>query len=373
MSRPVPAAAGEPAPRVIRLLSVAGSCRSTLAALGCADTRSLIALVQDAVGDRFRVTASARQVEAAENDRRGGRQDDAGRAREIERTFADDRVAAAVALRGGAWLTRILPRIDFNVLNHRRAPLALFGFSELTPLLNIAAACPSVFAYHDLCPAFLLPGMTDYARRHVRSLLGPARDSDEAESFAQSWAKGRFRESFAKFFRDVASIIEGRGSARRVTGRWVRNRPRPTVRRRTVTLVGGNLTTLVTLLTSPYAAALRPDGRWLLLEDIRETPDRVDRLLSHLSLSGWLARYDGIVLGRFRDRSGDITRAVLACLECHLGRARPPIVLVGKVGHVWPIAPLPLGRPFAWRITAATGDRTTVVADIPWPHHRVNR
>ncbi len=399
---------------IIHLLSVASSCRTTVRDLGCGDAQGLIDLVQEAVGDGYRVTGSAAQIEAIEDDGRGGRQDDAARARRIERTLADDRIVAAVALRGGAWLTRILPRIDFDVLKRRGRPLALFGFSELTPLLNIAAGYDTVYAYHDLCPGYLLEALTDHARRNHKRLRRtaapgatggpgttgglpasvsptPSHCRAAVEAFAKRWAKRLFPEEFTAFFRDVTAIIEGRGSGRKITGRRIEapRRMNPTARagRRmnpaaragavqdgadhAVTVVGGNLTTLVTLLSSTYARALHPDGRWLLMEDIHETPDRVDRLLSHLSLSGWLGRYEGILLGQFRDGRGDRTRAVLACLEKHLGRTRPPIVVTRNIGHVWPVSPLILGRPFAWQDARDRRGGVKVTARIPWADLRI--
>ncbi len=354
---------------VIRLLSIASSCKTTLSSLGCDGTNELIALVQQAVGDSYRVAASAAQIEVNEDDCHAGRRDDTARAREIERTLADNCVAAAVALRGGAWLTRILPRIDFDVLKRRRKPIALFGFSELSPLLNIAAQYDKVVAYHDLCPAYLLQGMTDYARRNVATLHdGSDLDQNGVLAFARGWAAGNFRAKFEAFFKDAVAMIEGRASARVITGRWINTKPKHT---NPITVVGGNLTTIVTLTGTPYADALRPDGKWLLIEDVRETPDRVDRLLCHLSLSGWLQRYQGILLGQFHDRGSDCTQAVLECVEQHLGRARRPIVITTDVGHTWPISPVPLGRQFAWRTTRVRKHDALVTAQMPWAAWRI--
>lgn len=353
---------------IIHLLSVAATCEDMLPALDCANTRALIALIQEAVGDAYRVTATASQIEAVEDEDRGGRIDDEARAREIQKMFANDDIVAGVALRGGAWLTRILPRIDFDVLAKRHRPLALFGFSELTPLLNIAAMYPKVVAYHDLCPGYLIHGMTHYARQHIAK-LAPGRQFDAvaADAFARGWAAGGFRTEFTRFFEDVVRIIDGRGSTRTLTAEFVRGKPKTG---QTITVVGGNLTALITLLGSPFADALQPKGRWLLIEDVRETPARVDRMLSHLSLPGWLQRYEGILLGDFHDRAGDRTDAVLACLDRHLGKMRPPLLVTHDVGHVWPISPLPIGRPFELVPEPHLRASARVTARIPWSRWR---
>ena len=154
---------------------------------------------------------------------------------------------------------------------------------------------------------------------------------------------------------------------RTLTGEFIRGK---STAGGTITVVGGNLTTLIALLGSPYANALHPKGRWLLIEDVRETPARIDRMLSHLSLPGWLQRYEGIILGDFHDRAGDRTAAVLSCLDRHLGKARPPLLVTRDVGHVWPISPLPIGRPF--ELIPAPDRRASagVVARIPWSRWR---
>lgn len=338
-------------------------------ALGCHDASELIAKVQDSVGDRYLVTGSQSQIEASEDHRRGGRTDDTARAREIEETFADSNVVAAIALRGGAWLTRILPLIDFDILGRRTKKLAIFGFSEITPLINIAAQYENVCAYHDLCPGYLLTGLSDYARRNYHRIKLAATDSHEKfEAFVKKWAADRVHSEFDDFFKDAVSIIEGRGSKRPLTGQWLRGE---SPFNREAKIVGGNLTTLVALVGSRFASALEPAGRWLLIEDVRETPDRVDRLLSHLSLAGWLTQYQGILLGRFNDAHEDHTAAVIECLEHHLGRTQLPVVVTGDVGHVWPMSPVPLGRAIRWQPSGTPSQSRQVLASVDWHDLRI--
>ena len=99
--------------RRIHITAVGGSAVGVVAKLGVEGVKGLVALAQGRVGDRFRVTASARMIFAKEAPHEGGRSDDAARAREIETLLADDGVAALVTIRGGAWFTRILNEIDF--------------------------------------------------------------------------------------------------------------------------------------------------------------------------------------------------------------------------------------------------------------------
>ena len=133
----------------------------------------------------------------------------------------------------------------------------------------------------------------------------------------------------------------------------------------------GNLTTAVALVGSRFSSALEPTGRWLLIEDVRETPDRVDRLLSHLSLAGWLTQYQGILLGRFNDVHEDYTAAVIECLKRHIGQAHITVVITADVGHVWPISPVPIGRAIRWQPTGTSPESRQVIAQVGWYGLRV--
>ena len=62
-------------------------------------------------------------------------------------------------------------------------------------------------------------------------------------------------------------------------------------------VVGGNLSVLTRLVGSPWMPALT--GKILFCEDVGERPYRLDRMLTHLRLSGALAGLAGILLGDF--------------------------------------------------------------------------
>ena len=332
---------------VIYLAAPASPCRRMLEALGCGGTAELRALVQGAVGADYRVEGEARFIEADEQDRDAGRSDDADRAAALQQQLADEQTVALVTLRGGAWLTRVLPRIDFSVLRRRRRRLALFGFSELTTLLNIAAEYPQAFCVHDLGPGFIRAGLRDAGRL-----------TDEE-------VDRRFREEFAAFFRDVRDILEGRGSCRRVTGTLVAGvLERPCEAR----FIGGNLAVFTTLLGTPYQRAVDPAGRWLVLEDINESPERIDRRLAHLKLAGFFERCAGLLIGDFHDQEGDCAAAVEHLLLYHLPPGRNlPVLRTRDVGHIWPLAPLPLNVPIRLETDGGPERAARVQFHVAWP------
>jgi muramoyltetrapeptide carboxypeptidase len=106
-------------------------------------------------------------------------------------------------------------------------------------------------------------------------------------------------------------------------------------------LVGGCLSLLVATLGTPWAPRL--DGAILLLEEVGEPSYRIDRMLTHLALSGSLAGVRGVVLGEFEGvdvRDGGYLRAIERVARVVPGR----VVLGGApIGHVGPNRTVPLG------------------------------
>jgi len=294
----------------------------------------LIDIVQEVVGSNYEATGNADIIEAGEDELAGGRSDDRTRADDLQQALHDDKVAAIVQLRGGAWFSRVLPHIDFSALSQRTQRVAVFGFSELTTLVNIVGTYPQALGIYDMGPAFLTYGLKRYATQTIKSVTD-ARGSE--------WARRQLRPEFDAFFRDLVSIIEGSGSQRPLTARLLRGQlPANT----SASFVGGNLTVLSTLIGSPYDASVRPQGQWLMLEDFNDKLERIDRFLSHLTLAGYWDDCQGLLLGDFHRGYEDIQPAVLELLNHHMPRSPAlPILASADVGHVWPMAPLPLHLP----------------------------
>ncbi len=308
--------------------------------MGCASPAAFIARVQGTFGDRFTVTACETLLAALENEQSGGRSDDALRAADIEVALSDDEVKAIVAIRGGAWFTRILPRINFNVLDHRHNPVMVIGFSELTTLVNIVASRTQGRGILDMGPAFLTYGLKRYAEIMLGLNPGPS---------SEAWMRNELLLRFDEYFADVLSMIEGRGTVRKLvcqSAAMKRNGFGRLPDEFTATFVGGNLCVLSTMLGSPYREAVDPSGRWIVIEDLNEKPERIDRFLAHLTLAGFWERCEGILIGDFHRKEQVLTPAVVTLLAYHLPRCRKiPVLTTNAVGHIWPMAPLRLNEP----------------------------
>jgi muramoyltetrapeptide carboxypeptidase len=336
----------------IHLISPAGPCRPFFGPIGVRSGAELVALVQEAIGPSYQVSGNELILDAVEDESRGGRSDDRLRAEDLQLALADSNVVAIVALRGGAWFTRILPLIDFAVLDRRERRIAVFGFSELTPLVNIVGAHPRGLGIYDMGPAFLTYGM----KRFAATRLQPA---DLAGVTPEEWMLQRLRDEFFTFFRQVTSLIEGGGGVGPLTARHIQGElPRSGEMR----FVGGNLTVFSTLIGSRYPECISPKDRWLVLEDFNDKPERFDRFLAHLTLAGYWDDCEGVLLGDFHEGQRDLSETVLAILSYHLPRNRPlPILVTSQVGHIWPMTPLPLHIPGTLEVI----DESSV--SIRWP------
>lgn len=218
----------------------------------------------------------------------------------FHRLAARSDIAAIVFARGGSGLAALLPRLDWELL--ARHPRAYVGYSDLTPFLLAVTRKLGFASFHGpMVAADLARGLTP----------------EEERSFLGALA-GDF------------SIP--------VPGRTLRGGPPVTG-----PLMGGCLSLLTGTLGTPWALDSR--RAILLLEDVGEPMYRLDRMLTHLRLSGKLASIRGLVCGHLAPLDQD--RPELPPwpeqLVGALGSFGGPILAEFPAGHERPNWTLPLG------------------------------
>jgi muramoyltetrapeptide carboxypeptidase len=97
-------------------------------------------------------------------------------------------------------------------------------------------------------------------------------------------------------------------------------------------MIGGNLHTLASLLGTPWEVDLR--GAILILEEIAESPYRIDRLLTQLILAGRCHGVAAIALGRFADCYEGGEDEVIDVLEERLRVLGVPVLYGLPIGHL---------------------------------------
>lgn len=310
------------APDRVHLLAHANHLAPDALRFGLEDVSGYVGFVQRHLPPPLRLTCNPAILNAVEEPWKGGRTDDAARVRDIQQALNDPRTLALVAASGGAYFSRILPHLELNALTRRTTPLWALGFSEMTSLVGWVASYRGGRGLYWLCPNW------------VGSRLHPPEAA---------------RAVLAEFWRTLPRVLAGRVPSDAVhlhfgplVGELVAGRAQSG----RVRLIGGCLSVLAALVGGPLGRRLRPDRRWLVLEDIKESPYRIDRHLAALKLAGWFERLAGLVIGDFHMLHEDTQPAVLELLKYHLPTGRKvPVVVTRSFGHVWPMAPIMLNRP----------------------------
>ncbi|HEY7214886.1 MAG TPA: LD-carboxypeptidase [Thermoanaerobaculia bacterium] len=227
---------------------------------------------------------------------------DAERLAAFHALAADADLRAIFFTRGGHGLLRILPTLDWDLL--RRFPRAYVGYSDLTPFLLEVVRRLGLVAFHGpMVAADLARGLTP---EEEASLLG---------------------------------ALAGRYPAEQPFTRWLREGPA------SGPLLGGCLSLLTATLGTPFAPDL--EGALVFWEDLNEPAYRVDRMLTHLGLSGSLANIAGMIVGHLTDGQRPGTELPDWPTLVHDGVAgfSWPLAWGLESGHVAPNRTLPLGLP----------------------------
>ena len=226
---------------------------------------------------------------------------DEHRLAELKAAIADPEAKAVMMARGGYGLLRLLPFLEPAFL--RANPKPLIGFSDGTALLAYAARA-GVASVHA-------PVVTQLARL-------PAEDRDGLYGLLERPGRGLLLDR-------LESGLPGR-----VAG----------------PLLGGNLEVFSRLVGTPFLPD--PVGAILFLEEIGERPYRIDRLLTHLDLSGIFSVVEAVVVGEFKDcderaDSKLVSPTVAEVLEERLGRLAIPVAFGATIGHGERNSALPYG------------------------------
>jgi len=222
---------------------------------------------------------------------------DEARAAEFTRAWLDPGVTCVLAARGGYGSQRMLDLVDWTALK-AAGPKMFAGSSDVTALhlaVNVHLGLETLFSPMPATTLF-----DAVAAEHLRlSLFEP----------------------------ESVRLIASPTSSPLVTGSA------------TGTLVGGNLALLTAGLGAPEQGSAR--GSIVLLEDVTESPYRIDRMLTQLLRSGWLDGVRGFVLGSWKS-CGD-PEEIRALMLDRLGPLGVPIAWDFGVGHVPASPTIPLG------------------------------
>ena len=183
--------------------------------------------------------------------------------------FGDDAVDAIWCVRGGYGASRLLPALDYALM--QRKPKALIGFSDITALHLAIQRHAGLVTFHG---PVAWRALTPYTLGQLKRVLW-APEAPARLAAPPPFAAGEGRVDWDN---RVTTLVPGRARGR---------------------LLGGNLCLLAHLCGTPYFPDLR--GAILFLEDVEEAYYRIDRFLTQLWLAGALDGVAGVAFGKFTD------------------------------------------------------------------------
>jgi muramoyltetrapeptide carboxypeptidase len=249
---------------------------------------------------------------------------DRERAADVMQMFSDKKVNGIICLRGGYGCSRILDRLDYEVI--QRNPKILSGYSDITSLHNVLSAKAKLISIH----APMLNG----------ALADPKVPEFTKKSFFRTVTEAKPAGSICADYPGKTVSILRRGEAEGV-------------------LVGGNLSLICASLGTPYAPSFK--GKILFFEDISEKPYRLDRMITQLLNAGVFDQVAGVAIGvnaecddTSANPSGEYRQSGADVVKERLAPVRVPIVTGLPFGHVDLNATIPIG--VRARLDAKRGD-----------------
>jgi len=265
----------------IRIVSPAGSIKSKVIDMGAETLRSWghkVSIGVHAKGSYGRFAATPEE-----------------RAQDIIDALQDSDVDVIYASRGGYGCMQILDKLPIDLIKDANKPIV--GYSDITALHALwqKAGVPSMHAH---MMKHLGEEPTHPTTRTIKELL-------EYYSVHKTWPT-KHNLLFLKKSTLFVAPYQG----------WSDEDPNPEKTKvlleelylGQIKMVGGNFAVLTGLHGTPYD--FEYDGKLLFIEDISESPYKIDRMLQQLKLMGVLGRIKGLVCGQFTGCDEDPTMPI---------------------------------------------------------------
>lgn len=228
---------------------------------------------------------------------------DEERIADLENAFLDDEVKAIICLKGGYGASRIVDKINYQII--KKNPKIFIGFSDITVLLNSFYQKAMLPTIHGQLGIYL--GRSDLDQESLNDFI----------TLLQEPFKGRvMRHSTIK------TICGGEAQG---------------------VLVGGNLSLICNLIGTPYDIDFT--NKIIFIEEVDEEPYRIDRMFSQLRLSGKLNVARGFIFGHFTNCSSEHQeyQQVNELISEYFLKLQKPTIINFPSGHDFPFYNLPIG------------------------------
>ncbi len=229
--------------------------------------------------------------------------------KQIHTAFLNGKVGVILAQRGGYSSMKLLPHLDFNLIQSH--PKIFAGYSDLSALLNAISERTGLITLHSP----MVINFSEPSPFTIRSFLNAVNGFPHKNLFAGA----------------PVSVYRS-GNARG-------------------TLKGGNLATLTALMGTEWE--IDTPGSILFLEDVDEKLYKVDRNLTQWILAGKLRKVRGLILGEFRGlKNQEIYKILSQQMKMDF-----PLVHCPYIGHGKNKITLPVGA----RVELSTSKKSLTI------------
>lgn len=229
------------------------------------------------------------------------------RANDINEMFKNKNIKGIFSLRGGYGSARLLDLLDFKMI--KKNPKVFVGYSDITALhIALNQKCNLITYHGPMISTELIKGLDEYSNYYYEqnifntTVLGPIKNPTDM---------------------NVDILCEGYAEGK---------------------LIGGNLSVICSTIGTKYE--INTKNKILFIEEVSESPYKIDRMLLQLHQAGKFNDAKGIVLGAFTDCNASDPNKSLSLNEVFneiiLPNKKPTIYNVA-CGHCLPTLTLPLG------------------------------
>jgi len=238
---------------------------------------------------------------------------DEQRAEDLTNMFKRNDVAGIVCTRGGYGCARILPLLDYDVIEEN--PKVLIGYSDVTALNYGIFRKTGLITFHG---PVSISTFNEFSVNNFKNVLM----SPSNKIVFENSNSGEDENPYG-----VVSIGRGKKQGR---------------------LVGGNLSIVVSLIGTEYDVDF--DDTIIYLEEIGEEPYRIDRMLTQMIQAEKFEGSNGVAMGIFRrcepkikDPSFPKSFSLMDVLQDRLGNLKVPVVYGMSFGHIKDKFTIPFG------------------------------
>jgi len=230
------------------------------------------------------------------------------RLQDLHSMFSNKKVKAIFCLRGGYGAFRLLDKINYKLI--KQNPKIFVGYSEITSLQNAIFSRTGLITFAGPMPAVDFVGEV----------------SNFTEEFFWHVISSNKKLGKLNYPETCIPLCLKKGIA---TGQ----------------IIGGNLAVLAALLGTKFFPDMK--NKILIIEDINESPYKIDRLLNQLRLNNVFKKLNGLILGRFvdcyEDDANKKTLTLGEVIDDYLSPLKIPSIYVFPHGHIKDFVTIPFG------------------------------